>query len=189
MEAVTLLAPTVGMAPACRALRVARATWYRRQRRPTSQLGPSPACPDAPSRWHPRALAVAERQAVLAVLHAPRFVDAAPAQVYATLLDEGVYLASERTMYRLLAQAGESRDRRDQVIHPAYYRPELLATGPNQVWSWDITKLLGPQKWTYFYLYVILDIFSRYVVGWMVAHRESAPLAERSSGRRARSRL
>jgi putative transposase len=141
-------------------------------------LGPAPASPDGPARSHPRALAAAERQAVLAVLHSPRFVDAAPAQVYATLLDEGVYLASERTMYRL-AEAGETGERRDQVTHPAYHKPELLATGPNQVWSWDITKLLGPQKWTYFYLYVILDIYSRYVVGWMVAHREQAALAER----------
>jgi putative transposase len=124
-------------------------------------------------------LAESERQAVLDLLHSPRFRDAAPAQVYATLLDEGTYLASERTMYRLLAQAGQSRERRDQLVHPAYHKPELLATSPNQVWSWDITKLLGPQKWTYFYLYVILDIFSRYVVGWMLAYQESAALAER----------
>jgi putative transposase len=116
---------------------------------------------------------------VLAVLHAPRFRDAAPAAVYATLLDEGVYLASERTMYRLLAAAGETRERRDQLVHPPYHKPELLATAPNQVWSWDITKLLGPAKWTYYYLYVLLDIYSRYVPGWMVAHREHAALAER----------
>jgi putative transposase len=179
MEAVTTLAPTVGLAPACRVLGVAPATWYRAHGRATAGPAPSPVHPDAPSRPHPRALAATERKAVLTVLHSPRFVDAAPAQVYATLLDEGCYLASERTMYRLLAQAGESRERRDQVIHPAYHKPELLATGPNQVWSWDITKLLGPQKWTYFYLYVILDIFSRYVVGWMVAHQELAALAER----------
>jgi putative transposase len=129
---------------------------------------------------------MAEQAAVLEVLHSPRFVDAAPAEVYATLLDDGVYLASERTMYRLLAQVGESGERRKHRSHPVYHKPELLATGPNQVWSWDITKLLGPQKWTYFYLYVILDIFSRYVVGWtecirryMVAHQELAALAER----------
>ena len=179
MEAVTTLAATVGMTPACRVLEVARATWYRWQRPPTARPGTSPAGLATPTRAHARALVAAEREAVLEVLHSPRFVDAAPAQVYATLLDEGVYLASERTMYRLLAQAGETRERRDQVTHPAYHKPELLATGPNQVWSWDITKLLGPQKWTYFYLYVILDIFSRYVVGWMVAHQELATLAER----------
>ena len=179
MEAVTTLAATVGMAPACRVLGVARATWYRRQRAPTARPGTSPAGLATPARPHPRALAVAERVAMRDVLHSPRFVDAAPAQVYATLLDEGVYLASERTMYRLLAHDGETRERRDQGAHPAYHKPELLATGPNQVWSWDITKLLGPQKWTYFYLYVILDIYSRYVVGWMVAHQELAALAQR----------
>jgi len=130
-------------------------------------------------RAHPRALSVAERTAVLDVLHAPRFQDAASAAVYATLLDEGTYLASERTMYRLVAAEGETRPRRDQLVHPSYAKPELLATAPNQVWSWDITKLLGPAKWTYYYLYVILDIYSRYVVGWMVAHREHADLAER----------
>src|SRR3954452_18636072 len=116
---------------------------------------------------------------MLELLHAPRFRDAAPAAIYATLLDEGVYLASERTMYRLLAAAGETRERRDQLVHPPYAKPELLATAPNQVWSWDITKLLGPAKWTDYYLYVLLDIYSRYVPGWMVAHREHAALAER----------
>jgi putative transposase len=131
------------------------------------------------ARVHPRALSVAEQQAVRDVLHSDRFQDAAPAAVYATLLDEGTYLASERTMYRLLAAEGETRSRRDQLVHPAYAKPELLATTPNQVWSWDSTKLLGPAKWSYFYLYVILDIYSRYVVGWMVAHREQAELAER----------
>ena len=182
MEAVLTLGTTVGMAPACRALGVARATWYRQQRPPTARPVTLPAGLATPTRPHPRALAVPEREAVLEVLDSPRFMDAAPAQVYATLLDEGVYLASERTMYRLLAHAGEIRERRDQVTHPAYHKPELLATGPNQVWSWDITKLLGPQKWTYFYLYVILDIYSRYVVGWMVAHQELAALAERLIG-------
>jgi putative transposase len=117
--------------------------------------------------------------AVLAVLHEPRFVDLAPAEVYATLLDEGRYLCSERTMYRVLAAHQEVRERRDQLRHPVYAAPELLARRPNELWSWDITKLLGPAKWTYFYLYVLLDVFSRYVVGWMVAHRESAALAEK----------
>jgi putative transposase len=118
-----------------------------------------------------------ERQAVLEVLHGDRFVDCPPTEVYASLLDEGRYLCSIRTMYRILAGAAEVRERRDQLRHPKYKAPELIATGPNQVWSWDITKLLGPVKWTYFYLYVILDIFSRYVVGWMVAARENAALA------------
>jgi putative transposase len=112
-------------------------------------------------------------------LHAAQFVDKAPAEVYATLLDEGTYLCSVRTMYRLLDGHQALRERRDQLRHPAYHKPELLARGPNQVWSWDITKLLGPAKWTYFYLYVILDIFSRYVVGWLLAHHENAGLAQR----------
>ncbi len=113
------------------------------------------------------------------MLHAPRFVDVAPAEVYATLLDEGRYLASERTMYRLLAAEGESGERRRQSVHPTYAKPELLATGPNQVWSWDITKLLGPVTWSYYYLYVLLDIYSRYVTGWLLAGHEQATLAER----------
>jgi putative transposase len=113
------------------------------------------------------------------VLHDERFCDLAPASVYATLLDEGSYLCSISTMYRLLRQAGETGDRRRHATHPPRVKPELLASGPNQCWSWDITKLAGPAKWTWFYLYVILDIFSRYAVGWMVAHREAAALAER----------
>ncbi len=125
-----------------------------------------------------RALSEAERTAVRKVLHEERFVDKAPAQVVATLMDEKRYLCSERTMYRLLEGAAEVRERRDQRQHPAYTAPELLAERPNELWSWDITKLLGPAKWTYFHLYVILDVFSRYVVGWMVAERESAALAE-----------
>src|SRR5438876_1919855 len=115
---------------------------------------------------------------VLAQLHGERFQDRSPAAVYATLLDEGQYLCSIRTMYRVLEQQGESRERRDQLTHPPYKKPELLATAPKQLWSWDITKLLGPAKWTYFYLYVILDVFSRYVVGWMVSPGETAALAE-----------
>ena len=127
----------------------------------------------------PRALKIEERQEALDTLHSERFIDQAPRAVYATLLDEGAYLCSPSTMYRLLAQEGEIKERRNQIRHPHYQKPELLATTPNQVWSWDITKLLGPVKWTYFYLYVILDIFSRYVVGWMVAPQESAALAKR----------
>jgi len=117
-------------------------------------------------------------QQVLEVLHAERFVDLAPASVWATLLDEGTYLASVSTMYRLLRQRGETGDRRRHATHPPTVKPELLATAPNQCWSWDITKLAGPVKWTWFYLYVILDIFSRYVPGWMLAHAENAKLAE-----------
>ena len=123
---------------------------------------------------------------MLSVLHHERFVDQAPASVYATLLDEGRYLCSVPTMYRLLRAAGEVRERRRQATHPATVKPELLATRPNEVWSWDITKLLGPVKWTYFYLYVIIDIYSRYVVGWLLAHRESAELAERLLGETVR---
>lgn len=113
------------------------------------------------------------------VLHCPLFVDQAPVAVYHALLDRGRHLCSPRTMYRLLKQAGEVRERRNQLRHPSCQRPELLATGPNQVWSWDITKLRGPVKWTYYYLYVILDVYSRQVVGWMLAERESAGLARR----------
>jgi putative transposase len=166
------LAPEVGMARACRVLGVARATAYRHRL-------PGVASPARPRRPPPLALSEQERSAVLGELHSERFADASPAQVYATLLDEGTYLASERTMYRLLTAAAEVRERRDQLRHPAYARPELLATGPNELWSWDITKLRGPAKWTWFYLYVILDVFSRYVPGWMVATRESAVLAAR----------
>jgi len=166
-------APEVGIAAACRSLDVPRATFYRRLHGTTPKV-------DAQARPKPaRALSDTERAQVLEILHQDRFMDKAPAEVYATLLDEGRYLCSTRTMYRILEAAGEVRERRDQLRHPHYSAPQLLATNPNQVWSWDITKLLGPVKWTYFYLYVILDIFSRHVVGWMIAHRESAALAER----------
>ena len=169
MQAVHDCAPRLRVAPTCRALGLPRATYYR---------GRQPQRPPRPRR-SARGLEPAERQAVLDVLHAPRFGDQAPAEVYATLLDEGTYLCSERTMYRLLAAHQEVRERRDVLRHPSYTAPELLATGPNQLWSWDITKLLGPTKWTYYYLYVILDVFSRYVVGWLAAYREAAGLAER----------
>ena len=173
MPAVNELAVDVGTSAACQALTMPRASYYRNRRKISS-----PAA--APSRPAPaRALRLAEREAVLARLHEERFQDRSPAAVYATLLDEGEYHCSIRTMYRLLEQRGESRERRDQLTHPPYQKPELLATAPNQLWSWDITKLLGPVKWTYFYLYVILDVFSRYVTGWMVAMRESAELAKR----------
>jgi len=172
MNATAELARSVGAAPACQALGVPRASFYRWRRPPVEQ----PAVPRKPS---PRSLSLEERQQVLNLLHSPRFVDQPPAQVVATKLDEGEYRCSARTMYRILEQEHEVRERRNQLQHPHYTKPELLATGPNQVWSWDITKLLGPAKWTYFHLYVILDIFSRYVVGWMVATREGADLAER----------
>ena len=162
--------PRLGITPTCTALGLPTATYYRR-------IKPKPAPARRPSP--PRRLAAQERTAVLEVLHQPEFVDLAPAQVHARLLDRERYLCSERTMYRILEENHEVRERRDQLRHPHYAAPELLATAPNQVWSWDITKLLGPAKWTYFYLYVILDIFSRYVVGWMIAHRESAALARK----------
>jgi putative transposase len=170
MCAVEQQRATVGVVAMCAALALARATFYRRR---------SPKPPRARRRPSPRALSLIEKQTVLETLHEPRFVDLAPAEVYATLLDEGRYLCSERTMYRVLEANHEVRERRDQLRHPNYTKPELLATAPNQLWSWDITKLLGPAKWTYFYLYVILDVFSRYAVGWMVAEKESAALAER----------
>lgn len=155
---------------ACAAMGVSRATFHRLQK-PKAQSAPRPA--------PPLALSHEERQAVLDELHSERFQDIAPHEVYATLLDEGAYLCSIRTMYRLLAGQDEVRERRNITRRRNNLKPELMAAGPNQVWSWDITKLLGPAKWTYFYLYVIMDIFSRYVVGWMVAHREQAALATR----------
>jgi putative transposase len=172
MNAAQELSGRVGTAPACRALGIARAGLYRRRR-------PPEAAPRARRPKPPNALAPQERQTVLETLHSERFMDKAPTEVYATLLDETSYLCSIRTMYRILDEQREVRERRDQARHPAYKKPELLATGPNQVWSWDITKLRGPLKWSYFHLYVILDIFSRYVVGWMVSTHESAALAER----------
>ena len=168
MPAVSDLSLAVGTARACDAVGLARASYYR-------GLHPQPPARERPTPE--RALSAAERQVVLDTLHGEAFVDKAPAEVWATLLDQGTYLCSPRTMYRILEDAQEVRERRDQLRHPAYKKPELLAQAPNEVWSWHITKLLGPAKWTYFYLYVILDIFSRYVVGWMVADGESATLA------------
>jgi putative transposase len=162
----------VGVRAACEAFDFPRASFYRKG------FGVVPPAAAA-VRHVPRALVSAERNAVLACLHEERFQNSAPAAIYATLLDEGRYHCSIRTMYRILGSQGEVRERRDQLVHPAYTKPELLAISPNQLWSWDITKLLGPAKWTYFYLYVILDVFSRYVVGWMVADGESSELAKR----------
>ena len=170
IEAVTTPGETAAL---CQSVGVSRASLYRR-RRPAPLS--TPTRPRAPS---PRALGTTERQAVLDVLHSERFVDQSPAEVHATLLEEQTYLCSPRTMYRVLAAADEVRERRAQAQHPVYTKPELVATGPNQVWSWDITKLKGPIPYLYYSLYVILDLFSRYVVGWMVALHENAHLAER----------
>jgi putative transposase len=163
------LGQDVGVKRACEELGVPRSSLYR-ARQPKREAVPRPK----PAR----ALSADERLAVRAMLNGGRFVDSAPRQVYATLLDEAIYLCSWRTMYRILNEFEEVRERRNQLTHPNYAKPELLATAPNQLWSWDITKLLGPAKWTYFYLYVILDVFSRYVVGWLIAERETAALAE-----------
>ena len=170
MDATEDLACVVGAASACTAFSVSRASLYRR-RRPaeTPRRRPTPS----------RALTLAERQTVCDLLHSERFADKAPAQVWAISLDEGIYYCSIRTMHRILAARHEVRERRNQLRHPHYQKPELLATAPNQVWTWDITKLLGPVKGIYYSLYVILDIFSRYVVGWMLALQEAAHLAKR----------
>lgn len=166
------LALKVGVKPSCLALNLARASFYR------WRAGQNHSEPLKPRRKPERALSESERKEVLGTLNSPAWMDLAPAEIYARLLDQGIYLCSISTMYRLLASVGEVRERRNQLRHPAYQKPELLATSPNQVWSWDITKLMGPVKWNYFYLYVILDIFSRYVPGWMLASRESAELAK-----------
>jgi putative transposase len=168
MDAVAALAPRGGLiASSCAALGLSRASLHRRK---------LPRLPARPRPTPMRALGGGERQAVLELLRGPRFVDLAPAEIYASLLDQGVYLCSIRTMYRILAGHHEVRERRRQLRHPVYRKPELLAESPNQVWSWDITKLMGPVKWSYFYLYVILDIFSRRVVGWHIADAETAAL-------------
>ena len=171
MLAALELSSSVGSGLACQAFGMPKATYHRRRRPKIVEQRPSSR------RRCPRRLTTEERIAVLAVLHSTRFTDGSPSQVYATLLDEGVYLCSVSTMYRILRVELEVRERRAQTQRPNYAKPELLATAPNQVWSWDITRLLGPVKWSYFQLYVILDIFSRYVVGWLVAPRESEALA------------
>ena len=173
MTAITTVTSTGETSALCASVGVSRASWYRRQR------PAAPPCARMARAASPRALQPGEREAVLDVLHSDRFVDQSPAEVHATLLEDQIYLCSTRTMYRILAEAGEVRERRDQARHPAYAKPELVATAPNQIWSWDITKLKGPIAYLYFSLYVILDLFSRYVVGWMVAVQESARLAER----------
>jgi putative transposase len=163
------LAETVGLKAASAALNVSRSRIYRARQ---------PVSPSKPRPTPARALSDKERTQVRQTLNSQRFAECAPRQVYAALLDEGRYLCSWRTMYRVLAANNEVRERRDQLRHPVYHKPELLATAPNQVWSWDITKLRGPAKWSYFSLYVLLDIYSRYIVGWLLAEQESAALAE-----------
>ncbi len=170
MGAAQSLAGEVGVQPACTALKIARATYYRRLQ---------PSLDRRAERRPPLKLSLEETAEILEVLHSPRFVDRSPRQIWATLLDEDQrYLCSVRTMYRLLESRGEVRERRNQLRHPKYKKPELLATQPNEVWSWDITKLKGPAKGSWYYLYVILDVFSRCVVGWLVACREDSGLAK-----------
>ncbi len=170
MTAAETLGQDVGVEPACEALDVSRATLYRR-RKPLPQARPRPR----PAR----SLSPLERQSVLEILNAEPYADLAPAQVHAKLLDAGTYLASPRTMYRILAEEGQVRERRNLRRHPRHVKPELVATGPNQVWSWDITKLLTTTRGWYLYLYVLLDIFSRYAVGWLLAQHENSHLAQR----------
>ena len=191
--AVMEVAAVTGVAAACRVLAVPRSSYYRDQTVESGDEATSPSPPGEAAgdlaaaeaaasgrtrRRSPRALSAEERAHVREVLNSERFVDCAPREVYATLLDDGIYLCSWSTMYRILREADEVRRRRDQVRQGSYSKPELLATRPKQLWSWDITKLKGPTTWTYYYLYVILDVYSRYVVGWMIAERETAELAE-----------
>lgn len=171
IQAAEQLAETVGVLRACQTLDVPRSGLYRM--RPAAKPRPAPELLASP-----RALLPTEKAEVRQLLNSNRFQDQAPREVYATLMDEGKYLCSWRTMYRILDENREVRERRNQLQHPHYVKPELLATQPNQLWSWDITKLLGPAKWTYYYLYNILDVFSRYSVGWLIAERESASLAQ-----------
>ena len=163
------LGESVGVSKACRVLTVPRSRLYRERR---------PKRPPAPRPTSKRALSQEEKAGVHQMLNSERFQDSPPREVYATLLDEGIYLCDWRTMYRILGEYGEVQERRNQLQHPVYSKPELLATAPNQVWSWDITKLRGPFPWICYYLYIILDIFSRYVVGWMIAECESGDLAK-----------
>jgi putative transposase len=173
-EAIAELTPLVGVRAACAATGRPQANHYRRHRQ-----SPPPVKPVRERKAQPRALSPDERDTVRALLNSEPFADKAPATVYHELLDEGTYVASVATMYRILRAHGEVKERRRQAVHPARVKPELIAEVPNRVWSWDITKLRGPAKWSAFYLYVIIDIYSRYVTGWMIADRESAQLAEK----------
>ena len=172
MSTASAMAAHIGIAPACLALGVSRATFYR------AHQAVAMSHPRRPRPRSPLALSEPEREAILEVLHAPAYVNRSPRTVFAMLLDAGRYLASVSSFYRILRAAGEVRPRRNELTHPPYAKPELLASGPRQLWSWDITKLKGPAKWVHYHLYVILDVFSRYVVGWMLAARESAELAQ-----------
>ena len=173
-EAIVELTPIVGTTNALAVVGTDRATWYRKHRQ-----SPEPPRPERVATPQPRALTPVERKEIKRTLESNEFVDEAPATVYAKLLDQGTYLASVSTMYRVLHEHDEVRERRRQATHPAHKKPELIATKANSVWSWDITKLHGPEKWTYYYLYVILDIYSRYAVGWMLARAERAELSKR----------
>jgi putative transposase len=180
MSALQGLSLEIGLAPACAVMQIHRGAIYRdlaRRRRLVEVCGPARPRPNPPL-----AFSNTERTNLLQCLYSERFMDCAPRSVYATLLDEGRYLGSVRTMYRLLQAKAQSGERRHQLTHPVYRKPELLAVQPNEIWSWDITKLRGPVKWSVYHLYVILDIFSRYVVGWMIALRESAQLAKQLIG-------
>jgi len=170
MEMTTELSHEVGVARACEVLGVPRSSWYRHQKE----------TPERAKRVSPsRMLSDKESQEVREILNSERFWNLSPRQVYATLLDEGIYYCHWSTMYRILAQHDEVNERRNQLTHPKYAKPQLLATGPNQLWSWDITKLKGEIRLTYYYLYVILDVYSRYVVGWMLEHCESEKFAQK----------
>lgn len=173
-SAVSDLSQHIGTNRACALLAYPRSSYYRQQC-PTT---PKPNGDSRPQPASSRALSATERQKVRETLNSKRFVDCSPRQVYGTLLDEEIYLCSVSTMYRILAENQEVRERRNQKRHPAYTKPELVATAPNQVWTWDITNLRGPVTHVYYYLYTILDIFSRYVVGYMIAERELAYLAK-----------
>ena len=170
IEASETLAKTIGVSAACEMLGVPRSSLYR-ARQPKVEVRPRPT--------PVRALTVEDKVEVRQVLNSERFADLAPRQVYAALLDDEIYLCHWRTMYRILSEHQEVQERRGQLKHPPTSIPRLEATAPRQLWSWDITKLPGPAKWTYYYLYVILDIYSRFAVGWMVAEKESAELAEK----------
>ena len=174
IQAVNDLAPRTGITTACQALDMPRSSFYRAQ----PPVAPRATAQSSRRLRSPRALTATEKETVRTVLNSERFQDQAPREVYATLLDEARYLCSWRTMYRILAENQPVRERRNQLQHPIYAKPELLTTHANQLWSWDITKLRGSVTWTYYYLYVILDVYSRYVVGWMIAERESEELAQ-----------
>lgn len=171
IAAIEALAQSMPVSQACAAFGFPRGSLYR-SRQPKAVVTKTPRPTPA------RALSAEECTTVREVLNSERFADQSPYEVYATLLDEGIYHCSIRTMYRILQSSAEVQERRNQLCHPTYTKPELLATGPNQLWSWDITKLRGPATWQYYYLYVILDVFSRYVVGWLLDDHESAGLAE-----------